>query len=61
MRLRAVWNKRFQQAKVCHNEWCEPGETSVVAVIVSAGDEEKEMKLAEEIASRWNMVEDAIT
>lgn len=60
MRLRAVYNKRFGQAKICHDQWCKPGETSVVAHILSAGDEAEEMKIAEEIARRWNMVQDAM-
>lgn len=59
MRLRAVYNKRLGQAKLCHDQWCKPGETSVVAVILSSGNEVEEMRLAEQIAERWNMVEDA--
>lgn len=58
MRLRAVWNERFGQAKICHDQWCERGETSVVAHILSSGDKDADMALAEKIAERWNMVED---
>lgn len=58
MRLWAVFNKRMGQAKLCHDKWCEPGETSVVAVILSTMDEKADMELAEEMARRWNMVED---
>lgn len=59
MRLRAIYNKRFGQVKLCHDQWCQPGETSVVAHILSTGDEAADMRLAEQIAERWNMVEDA--
>jgi hypothetical protein len=59
MRLRAVYNKRMGQAKICHDQWCKPGETSVVAVILTTGDETADMRMAEQIAERWNMVEDA--
>ncbi|PZQ95149.1 MAG: hypothetical protein DI533_20070 [Cereibacter sphaeroides] len=59
MRLRAVYNKRMGQAKLCHDQWCKPGETSVVAIVLTTGDEAADMKLAEQIAERWNMVEDA--
>lgn len=59
MRLRAVYNKRMGQAKLCHDQWCKPGETSVVAIVLTTFDEAADMKLAEQIAERWNMVEDA--
>lgn len=59
MRLRAVYNKRMGQAKICHDQWCKPGETSVVAIVLTTFDEAADMKLAEQIAERWNMVEDA--
>lgn len=61
MRLRAVYNKKLGQAKICHDQWCEYGETSVVAIVLSSGDEAADMQMAEKIAERWNMVEDATT
>lgn len=59
MRLRAVYNKRFDQWKICHDQWCQPGETSVVAHIINSDDSHADGELARQIAERWNMVEDA--
>lgn len=59
MRLRAIFNKRMGMVKLCHDQWCKPGETSVVATILSTGDEIADLRLAEQIAEHWNMVEDA--
>jgi hypothetical protein len=59
MRLRPVYNKRFGQWKLCHDQWCKPGETSVVATILTSGDEAADEEIARQIAERWNMVEDA--
>jgi hypothetical protein len=39
-KLEAVYNKKFGQWKLCHDQWCKPGETSVVATILSSRDEE---------------------
>lgn len=60
MRLRAVYNKRFGQWKLCHDQWCERGETSVVAHILNTGDDAKDEETARQLAERWNMVEDAL-
>lgn len=59
MRLSAVYNKRLGQARLLHDQWCRPGETSVVATILTTEDPHADMRLAEQIAERWNMVEDA--
>lgn len=59
MRLRAIYNKRFGQWKICHDQWCERGETSVVATLITTDDEDRDAKFAHQIAERWNMVEDA--
>lgn len=60
MRLRAVVNKRLGRVRICHDQWCQPGETSVVADILSSLDTDKDLTVAEEICRRWNMVEDMI-
>jgi hypothetical protein len=61
MRLRAIFNKRFGEWKLCHDQWCKPGETSVVAVITSTGNDKEDGEFARRLAERWNMVEDAAT
>lgn len=60
MRLRAVYNKRFGQWVICHDQWCQRGETSIVATVTTTEDEAKDAEIARKIAERWNMVEDAI-
>ena len=59
MRMRAVYNARFGQWKICHDKWCRRGETSVVATILTGDDPKEDQRLAEQLAERWNMVEDA--
>ena len=60
MRLRAVYNANFGQWKICHDLWCKPGETSVVATILTSLDEKADGDMANKICERWNMVEDAL-
>lgn len=60
MRLRPVYNSRLGQWKLCHDQWCKHGETSVVAVIPSSMDDDADKRMAETLAERWNMVEDAL-
>ena len=59
MRLRPVYNKRFGQWKLCHDQWCKPGETSVVATILTTGDDEADKAMAHQLCDRWNKVQDA--
>ena len=66
MKLRPVFNKKFGQWKICHDQWCKPGETSIVATIMTSFDEtkgemdhEKDGKLAQLICDRFNAAEDA--
>ncbi len=61
MRLRAILNKRLGMVRLCHDQWCLPGETSVVANVLSTGNVDEDLKLGEKIAERWNMVEDAMS
>lgn len=58
MKLKPVYNKKFAQAKLCHDQWCNYGETSVVAHILTSFSPEQDMAWAEKIAKRWNAVED---
>lgn len=60
MRLRPVYNKRFGQWKICHDQWCERGKTSIVATVLTSGDDDKDAEIARQLADRWNMVEDAL-
>lgn len=53
-KLGAVYNKKFGQWKLCHDQWCKPGETSVVATILSSRDEEADGRVAKLIAERFN-------
>ena len=57
MKLKAVYNKKFGQWKLCHDQWCQPGETSVVAHVLTTLDDADE-KWAKLIESRFNMTED---
>lgn len=54
MKLRPVFNARFGQWRICHDQWCERGETSVVATILTTGDDEKDADLARLICDRFN-------
>lgn len=60
MRLKAVFNKKLGQWRICHDQWCKPGETSIVATILTSGDDDTDAELANKICERWNMVEDAM-
>lgn len=59
MRLRPVFNKKFGQWRICHDQWCERGETSIVATIMTTGDDAVDARMASDICDRWNMVVDA--
>lgn len=54
MKLNAVYNKKFGQWKLCHDQWCAYGETSVVAHILTSLDAERDGKLAKQIATQFN-------
>lgn len=60
MRLRAIHNKKFGKWVICHDKWCKPGETSIVATITSSMNEKADGEIANKICERWNMVEDAL-
>lgn len=54
--VRPIFNKRLSQWWLCHDRWCGPGETSIVATILSSGDDELDKAWAEELARRFNGV-----
>lgn len=54
LQLKAVHNKKMGQWKICHNQWCDPGETSVVAVVISSLDEAADEAWANLICERFN-------
>lgn len=58
MKLKAVYNKKLGQWKLCHDQWCQPGETSVVATILTSLDEDKDERWAKDIEKRFNAVEE---
>ncbi|MDV2964996.1 hypothetical protein RZ532_03350 [Nitratireductor aquimarinus] len=57
MRLRAVFNKRFHQWRICHDQPCEKGETSIVATVTTSLDDEADERLARQICERFNIPE----
>lgn len=58
MKLKAVFNKKFGQWKLCHDQWCKYGETSVVAHILTSEDEERDGNMAKQIAKKFNAYDD---
>jgi hypothetical protein len=57
MNLRAVHNAKFGEWRICHDQWCERGETSIVATITTTLDDAKDAELARLICERFNAVE----
>ena len=53
-RLRPVLNEKLGQWKICHNLWCERGETSVVAIILTSENEERDAAIAKLICDHFN-------
>jgi hypothetical protein len=58
IKVAAVYNSEFGQWRLCHDAWCEKGETSVVATMTISltGDDEA---WAKELAFRFNTALDA--
>ena len=54
LKIKAVYNSRFGQWRLCHNDWCEPGETSIVATITTTDDPEQDEWWAKELERRFN-------
>jgi hypothetical protein len=54
MRLRPIHNKRLGQWNICHNQWCEKGETSIVATVLASLNDEKDEMWARLICDRFN-------
>lgn len=51
----AAFNKRFGW-RVCHNGWCRAGETSIVATVLNSGDDDADLKIAQDIAEGLNLL-----
>jgi hypothetical protein len=58
VRLRPVFNARFGQWSICHNQWCQKGETSIVAQILTSRDDDADREWAEKICEAFNTVQD---
>jgi len=61
MKLRHVYNSKFEQWRICHDQPCERGETSIVATITTSFNEksnsftpEQDAELARLICERFN-------
>jgi len=54
MKLRPVYNSRFGQWRICHDQWCKPGETSIVATLLTSDDPDRDADLARLICDRFN-------
>lgn len=57
MKLRASYNKRTGTWSLLHDQWCDRGETSVVAQLLTTGNPGADEALAKELAERWNKYE----
>ena len=53
-RLNQVHNRRLGQWIICHNHWCAKGETSIVATVLTSGDDAEDEAWANEIVRRFN-------
>jgi hypothetical protein len=58
MKLRPIYNKKFGLWKLCHDQWCQYGETSVVAHILTSLDDQADAKIAASICDRFNAAEE---
>lgn len=54
MKLCPVHNRRLGLWNLCHDQWCQRGETSIVATITTTGDAEADEKMAQLICERFN-------
>lgn len=48
-------NKRLGIWSICHNDWCERGETSIVAQILTTEDEDKDEATAHYLVKQLNL------
>lgn len=60
MKLRPVFNRRLGHWVICHDQWCKPGETSIVATIMNSLDAEADEKIAREICERFNRAAEVV-
>ncbi|WP_454287235.1 hypothetical protein [Rhizobium arsenicireducens] len=58
MKLRPILNTKLGQWRICHDQWCERGETSIVATIMTTMNEKADGMLAQLICDRFNSFEE---
>lgn len=58
MRLKAVYNSKFGQWRLCHDQLCKPGETSIVATILTTENPAKDTEWAKTLADNFNLAQE---
>lgn len=53
-KVKAVFNAKFGQWRICHDGWCKKGETSIIATITTTGDPAADEVWAKELEHRFN-------
>lgn len=53
-RLRVVYNKKFGMIHLCHNQWCNKGETSIVTTMMNGLDTAADLAEAEALVHAFN-------
>lgn len=53
-KVKAVYNSKFGEWRLCHDQWCGKGETSIVATITSSEDPAADEAWAKELEHRFN-------
>jgi len=59
VKLNPVFNRRFGQWRIYHDQPCQRGETSIVAAITTTGNDDEDERIARMICERFNVLEDA--
>jgi hypothetical protein len=55
-KVKAVYNSKFGQWRLCHDGWCAKGETSIVATITGLGPDDADAEAwAKELEHRFNL------
>ena len=59
LRLNAVYKQKFEQWMLVHNQFCQNGETSVVATVLVSGNPTADAKWAADLADAFNTIQEA--
>lgn len=59
MKLLNVFNSKLGQWSIYHDQWCNPGQTSVVMRTITGNDYNAEKKLVEAICEGFNALPEA--